>query len=140
MIVIVTGSRDTKPERAKQVIEEFLDTHRFQSYPITFIHGYSGNVDNAVAELLPPIGESKGGRQQKAFLADWHTHGKSAGPIRNRNMVKNALSSDDHILGLAVWDGKSKGTLNCIQEMVSNGIKVVVHPAKEVKREPKEPA
>jgi hypothetical protein len=43
--------------------------------------------------------------------ADWKTHGKAAGPIRNKDMAKvgDAL--------VAVWDGKSRGTANMIDEM-----------------------
>lgn len=42
------------------------------------------------------------------FPADWNTHGKSAGYIRNAEIVKNA----DKII--AFWDGKSKGTMHTI--------------------------
>lgn len=47
----------------------------------------------------------------KECLADWSTHGKAAGPIRNRQM---ALYGD---VLLAIWDGKSRGTANMIAEM-----------------------
>lgn len=127
MIVILTGTRSTNPERAKRVIEDFLDAHRCQSYPITFYHGGSGNVDQTAGRMFSP----EGIRYQKVFRADWDTHGKAAGPIRNREMIETALSSGERILGLAIWDGKSPGTFNCIQEMIRRGIKVVVHPAIE---------
>lgn len=42
----------------------------------------------------------------KTFPADWETHGKAAGPIRNMQMAKYA---DALIL---VWDGKSRGSDN----------------------------
>ena len=41
--------------------------------------------------------------------ADWKTHGRSAGMIRNREMAENA----DGLI--AVWDGKSRGTKNMIE-------------------------
>lgn len=40
----------------------------------------------------------------KIFLPDWNEHGKSAGYIRNKLIVK---SSD---IIIAFWDGKSAGT------------------------------
>ena len=42
----------------------------------------------------------------KKFPADWNTHGKAAGHIRNAEMAKygDAL--------LLVWDGQSKGSAN----------------------------
>lgn len=45
------------------------------------------------------------------FPADWQTHGKRAGPIRNRQMAQYADAL------IAIWDGKSAGTKNMIDEM-----------------------
>ena len=45
------------------------------------------------------------------FPADWNAHGRAAGPIRNRKMAEYA-----DVL-VAVWDGKSAGTKNMIDEM-----------------------
>lgn len=47
----------------------------------------------------------------KLFPADWNKHGKSAGPIRNRQMAEYA----DHLL--LIWDCQSKGSLNMKYEM-----------------------
>ncbi len=43
------------------------------------------------------------------YPAQWNLYGRSAGPIRNEQMV--ALSN----FVIAFWDGKSKGTKNLIQ-------------------------
>ena len=45
------------------------------------------------------------------FPADWDKHGRAAGPIRNKQMADYA-----DVL-IAVWDGKSRGTKNMIDEM-----------------------
>ena len=45
------------------------------------------------------------------FPADWQSFGRSAGPKRNRQMAAYADAL------IAFWDGKSKGTLNMINEM-----------------------
>lgn len=55
------------------------------------------------------------------YPADWSKFGKAAGPIRNRRMAENA-----HAL-IAIWDGKSKGTLNMINTATELGLKVYVH-------------
>ena len=47
------------------------------------------------------------------FPADWHTHGKSAGPIRNRKMAKYASQADRGVL-FAFWDWKSRGTQSMV--------------------------
>lgn len=42
------------------------------------------------------------------YLADWATHGRSAGIIRNKQMVDKAEGV------IALWDGLSSGTANSI--------------------------
>lgn len=56
----------------------------------------------------------------KKFPADWNTHGKAAGPIRNREMAAYA-----DIL-IAFWDGKSRGTANMISEAEKKNLVVKV--------------
>lgn len=48
----------------------------------------------------------------KTFSADWITHGRAAGPIRNGQMADYA----DFLV--AFWDGKSRGTKNMIDQMI----------------------
>lgn len=52
----------------------------------------------------------------KKFPADWDTHGKAAGPIRNREMAKYADAA------VIIWDGKSKGTANMLEEARKAGL------------------
>lgn len=47
----------------------------------------------------------------KEFPADWHNHGRAAGPIRNNEMAKYADAA------IILWDGQSSGTLNMIKNM-----------------------
>lgn len=59
------------------------------------------------------------------FIPDWETFGKSAGYIRNRDIVKNAD------LVVAFWDGVSKGTKHAID--IAHELKkevIVVNPNK----------
>lgn len=44
--------------------------------------------------------------------ADWIRHGASAGPQRNRAMAEYADAA------IVVWDGKSRGTRNMIENMI----------------------
>ena len=47
------------------------------------------------------------------FLPAWHTHGKHAGIIRNIDMAEFCD------IGIAIWDGTSKGTkhaIDCLKE------------------------
>lgn len=63
------------------------------------------------------------GLQVEAYPADWETHGKAAGPIRNKQMVN---SKPDMVL--AFWDGFSRGTGNCIRLAQKADIPVFINP------------
>lgn len=48
----------------------------------------------------------------KRFPADWDTHGKAAGPIRNKQMAEYADAL------LLIWDGESRGSRNMKETML----------------------
>ena len=54
------------------------------------------------------------------YPAQWHLHGKAAGPIRNRQMAENADAL------IAFWDGASPGTANMIKVAKELGLEVIV--------------
>ena len=51
----------------------------------------------------------------KEMPADWNRHGRAAGPIRNRAMAKYADAA------VIIWDGKSRGSRNMVNEMIRLG-------------------
>ena len=57
----------------------------------------------------------------KKFPADWNTHGRKAGHLRNQQMAEycDAL--------IAVWDGKSTGTKDMINRAKRLGLQVFIH-------------
>jgi hypothetical protein len=81
------------------------------------VHGDSGIVDKSGA-LWGMLFE----KTITPFPADWDQHGKAAGPIRNREMAEYA----DELI--ALWDGKSRGTKNMIDEMLKVGKPVHIYP------------
>jgi len=58
------------------------------------------------------------GYNVKLFPADWKTHGRKSGPIRNRQMA------DYGEMLIAFWNGKSSGTKNMIENAKKLGLKV----------------
>lgn len=48
----------------------------------------------------------------RKFPADWNTHGKAAGPIRNKQMAEYADAL------LLIWNGESRGSANMKKEML----------------------
>lgn len=57
----------------------------------------------------------------KEFPANWHKHGKAAGHIRNGQMARYA---DSLIL---IWDGKSPGSRNMLQQAKNCGLAIYEH-------------
>lgn len=79
---------------------------------------YTGHITEEV-ELF--CGEAKGpdsmgkmyalerGWKIRSFPAEWDLYGKSAGPIRNKEMAEQATHC------ICFWDGQSRGTKNMIE-------------------------
>jgi hypothetical protein len=56
----------------------------------------------------------------RRYHADW-TLGKVAGPLRNEEMCREVAVVEDRF-SVAFWDGKSRGTKNCIDCLRTYGI------------------
>jgi hypothetical protein len=48
----------------------------------------------------------------KEMPADWNRNGKAAGPLRNKAMAEYADAA------IVVWDGKSPGSRNMVENMI----------------------
>lgn len=60
------------------------------------------------ADKLGELFAEEFNKSTNIYLPDWEKYGKSAGFIRNADIIKNS----DYVF--AFWDGASKGTLNSI--------------------------
>lgn len=56
----------------------------------------------------------------KVFPAEWNKYGKAAGPIRNGQMLKYAITADAMVI--AFWDGHSRGTKNMLEQARRAGV------------------
>ncbi len=63
------------------------------------------------------------GKVVKIFPADWNKHGKSAGPLRNKDM---AVYVGKNGYGITFWDGSSRGTKSMIDAATYIGMTVEV--------------
>lgn len=114
MRILITGSRDwTDSDVIRNALASFtLDT----SEEITVVHGDCPTGADSIAAKIA----SENGFNVEAHPADWARHGKSAGPIRNQEMVD--LGAD---ICLAFPKGDSRGTRGCMKFAKAAGIKVV---------------
>lgn len=102
MKVIIAGTRNVDDYKL------VVDTITRSGYNITeVVSGCATGVDRlgetwARANNIPI----------KEMPADWHRHGKAAGPYRNREMAEYADAA------IIIWDGESRGTRNMIENMI----------------------
>lgn len=97
--VVVAGGRDFEDY---SLLEAKLDYLLVNYLPhVQIVSGKASGAD-ALGERYA----AARGLSVAEFPADWKTHGKAAGPIRNREMAKYA----DAVI--VFWDGVSRGTKN----------------------------
>lgn len=101
--VVVAGCRYYNDyAAAKEFIEQVISEIR-ESHDLVFLSG-----DCVGADQLGERFAKENGFAVEHFPADWQAFGKSAGPIRNRQMADAA----DYVI--CFWDGKSRGTASMI--------------------------
>lgn len=83
---------------------------------VTVVHGNAAGADRIAHQEA-----QKAGMLVEPHPADWERYGKSAGPIRNKQMAE--LGAD---LCIAFWDGRSTGTANMMDQARAHGIPVEV--------------
>lgn len=113
--VIVAGSRS---------ITEYDVVDRAITLSIPMIDPITKIISGA-ARGVDKLGEQWAKRNNfpiKRFPADWDSNpGKTGGIIRNGQMARY---SDTLI---AIWDGKSSGTVNMIEQASARNLRVVIH-------------
>ena len=118
--IIVAGSRNYKDyRRISAVLSEFIRKFSEDGVRPEFISGGCRGVDTLAERFCKlhnyPI---------KIFEADWATHGKKAGYLRNKQMAEYA--AEDNGMLIAFWDGESKGTKMMVDLAMKNGLTVHV--------------
>lgn len=113
MRVLVTGSRDWTDARAVASVLGALDT---MGGPHVLIHGACRGLDLMAAQVARRLGWTV-----ESHPADWATHGKAAGPLRNQEMVNTGAD-----ICLAFPLPESRGTRDCMERARLAGIPVKV--------------
>jgi hypothetical protein len=103
VIVIVTGGRNYKNEHLVRRVLKTLN-------PDIVLFGDATGAD----EFAEKWSKDHRPNKHKRFDTDWDSYGRSAGPIRNREMIDYALSLDPWPLVVAFPGGR--GTADCVRQ------------------------
>ena len=118
--VLVTGCRDWEDEEEVCLCLDMLEAKHGE---ITVVCGDCKTGADKMTRLWVEVDHGRG-RELYVFQADW-SGGKKGGPERNQRMVDRGGAKEC----LAFWDGKSRGTLDCLSRAVRAGIPVRIIPA-----------
>jgi hypothetical protein len=118
--ILVTGSRDWDDVRTVDTELTALGRRVPSDRPIVVVDGLAAGLD-CIAHGYA-LGRMWGTERHPA---DWDTHGKGAGSIRNQAMVD--LGAD---VCLAFPTASSVGTWDCVRRANKAGIRVIIVPAK----------
>ncbi len=112
--IIIAGGRDIDNyEVVRDALEESLIHKDVSMSDIEIVQGGATGVDRS-AKYISSVANAS----MKEFKADWNTHGRAAGPIRNKQMAEYA---DALIL---IWDGKSRGSASMLKEAEKQGLDI----------------
>ena len=107
---LVTGSRHwTDRDLLESTLEDFLGSQRIPPDQVALVVGDCPTGADAMAvEWATRVGIPES--QRKPFQADWATHGRAAGPMRNQDMVD---SGADWCFAFPLPG--SRGTWDCVR-------------------------
>lgn len=83
--------------------------------PCVVIHGAASGVDEQAMIYAQAMENCK----HLPFEADWHTHGRAAGPIRNKRMLDEG--KPDVVMAFP----GGRGTANMVKLARAHGVKVI---------------
>ena len=105
--VLIAGSRDFNDfELLEKAVKHYLKQYGLHRQDIEVVSGGARGADKLGEQFA-----NKYNIKLTIFPADWNTYGKSAGYIRNEQMIK--YIGDTGIV-FAFWDGQSRGTAHTI--------------------------
>ena len=114
--ILICGDRNWTNGEA---ILNFL--RRFETYKsVVVIDGTARGADTLAYEAAKKLGF-----ETERYMANWATHGKAAGPIRNRQMLVEG--KPQLVVAFHSDIENSKGTKNMVQQAVKADIPVFVY-------------
>jgi len=121
--ILVTGSRDWKDYDS---IFNSLSIYPSDSSTV-LIHGGCRGLDTIASKVAHDLNFSV-----EQYSARWNIYGYSAGPVRNKSMLKRLIEYKDQgytvkVLAFHPNLSESKGTKNCYDMAVAQGFEVKLY-------------
>lgn len=110
MKVIIAGTRYIDKEQKKVFDDYNLVVQAVERSGFKITEVVSGTAIGA--DRLGEKWALANGIPIKEMPADWNRYGNGAGPMRNRQMAEYADAA------IVVWDGKSPGSRNMVENMI----------------------
>lgn len=114
--VLICGGTDYTDEKT---FIETLDKYTDRENTV-LVSGHAKGADTLAEEYA-----GKNGIEIKVFPAQWSKYGKSAGPIRNKEMLDYISEAEEHFV-IAFWNGRSRGTKHTIETAEKMGIETKI--------------
>jgi len=112
--VIICGGRNAAEQSCGEVLEEFISRLRSDC---VVIHGGCKGIDTIAGKYA-----KQRGLTVIVFPAEWNKYGRSAGMIRNEEMLEQ---SPDFVVGFHPELSQSKGTKNMIDISNKKGVRTM---------------
>lgn len=114
MKILICGSRTAvKYKELKELVQSFIV---LDGEEVTLISGGAKGADAMAEKVAEELG-----LKIRVVKAEWDRYGKSAGIVRNLEMIRMAPD-----LVIACWDGQSKGTKHTVKTAKQKGISVKI--------------
>lgn len=119
MRILVTGDRKWRnATRIRECLDDVLLDYTLTESdgPFTLIEGEAMGAD-IIAAVVWELGQPDWPIER--YPADWNTHGRSAGPIRNAEMLASGV---DYVVGFHNDIENSRGTRDMLRQCKRAGI------------------
>ncbi len=124
-VVLVTGSRDL-PESRRGEVERAIG----ECFALLVGYDPKTHSPNGADRFAYEYAVARDDIHILTFPADWATHGRAAGPLRNAEMARRAASAKSYFYEVechAFPHGRSPGTRGCMKLLAERGLYVFVH-------------
>ena len=120
-IIICGGRHFNDYEALEEKVDQVLDSLEMEISQIEIVSGHCVRADR--------LGEQYAENHQvkcSVFPAEWKKHGRSAGPLRNSQMIRYASESDRPVV-IAFVSPRSRGTKDTVRKANREGMEVFVY-------------